>query len=46
MLNGGGGADTLTGKGGDDTLKGNGGADVFQFRASDRNDTIADFRQG
>ena len=33
-------------KGGDDTLKGNGGADVFQFRASDRNDTILDFRQG
>jgi len=27
-------------------LKGNGGADVFQFRASDRNVTIADFRQG
>lgn len=45
-LNGGGGADTLRGNGGDDTLKGNGGADVFQFRASDRNDTIADFRQG
>ncbi|MFK7944731.1 MAG: Calx-beta domain-containing protein [Paracoccaceae bacterium] len=45
-LNGGGGADTLRGNGGDDTLKGNGGADVFQFRTSDRNDTIADFRQG
>ena len=46
VLNGGGGNDVITGKGGDDTLKGNGGADVFQFRASDRNDTIADFRQG
>ncbi|MDG1372097.1 MAG: Ig-like domain-containing protein [Paracoccaceae bacterium] len=45
-LNGGGGNDTIAGKGGDDTLKGNGGADVFQFRTSDRNDTIADFRQG
>ena len=45
-LNGGSGADTLRGNGGDDTLKGNGGADVFQFRTSDRNDTIADFRQG
>lgn len=45
-LNGGGGADTLKGNGGDDTLKGNGGEDVFQFRTSDRNDTIADFRQG
>ena len=43
---GGGGNDTIAGKGGDDTLKGNGGADVFQFRTSDRNDTIADFRQG
>ena len=46
VLQGGGGNDTITGKGGDDTLKGNGGADVFQFRASDRNDTILDFRQG
>ena len=46
LLQGGGGNDTITGKGGDDTLKGNGGADVFQFRASDRNDTILDFRQG
>ncbi len=46
QLNGGSGADTLRGNGGDDTLKGNGGADVFQFRFSDRNDTIADFRQG
>ena len=46
VLNGGGGADVITGRGGDDTLKGNGGADVFQFRASDRNDTIVDFRQG
>ncbi|MDG1211533.1 MAG: calcium-binding protein [Paracoccaceae bacterium] len=46
LLQGGGGSDTITGKGGDDTLKGNGGADVFQFRASDRNDTILDFRQG
>lgn len=45
-LEGGGGDDVLTGKGGDDTLKGNGGADTFQFRASDRNDTILDFRQG
>ena len=45
-LDGGGGNDTITGKGGDDTLKGNGGADTFQFRASDRNDTIIDFRQG
>ncbi len=45
-LNGGGGADTLRGNGGDDTLTGNGGADIFQFRASDRNDTINDFRQG
>lgn len=45
-LFGGGGADTLRGNGGDDMLKGNGGADVFQFRASDRNDTISDFRQG
>ncbi len=45
-LEGGGGADVLTGKGGDDTLKGNGGADTFRFRASDRNDTILDFRQG
>lgn len=46
LLLGGGGADTLTGRGGDDTLQGNNGADVFQFRASDRNDTILDFRQG
>ena len=46
LLQGGGGNDTITGKGGDDTLKGNGGADVFQFRASNRNDTILDFRQG
>ena len=46
QLNGGGGADTLRGNAGDDTLTGNGGADVFQFRTSDRNDTIADFRQG
>jgi Ca2+-binding RTX toxin-like protein len=45
-LIGGGGADTISGNGGDDTLKGNGGADVFVFRASDRNDTISDFRQG
>lgn len=46
LLEGGGGADVITGKGGNDTLTGNGGADVFQFRASDRNDTISDFRQG
>lgn len=38
------GPDTFTG--GNDTLKGNGGADVFQVRASDRNDTIFEFRQG
>ena len=46
VLQGGGGNDTITGNGGNDTLKGNGGADVFQFRASDRNDTILDFRHG
>lgn len=46
ILNGGGGADTISGRGGDDTLRGNGGSDIFQFRASDRNDTILDFRQG
>lgn len=46
LIFGGGGADTLRGNGGDDTLKGNGGQDVFQFRTSDRNDTISDFRQG
>ena len=46
MLLGGGGADTLIGQGGDDSLRGNGGRDVFQFRTSDRNDTILDFRQG
>lgn len=45
-LNGGGGDDLIAGKKGDDTLKGNGGSDIFQFRASDRNDTILDFRQG
>lgn len=45
-LEGGGGNDTITGRSGDDTLKGNGGSDTFQFRASDRNDTILDFRQG
>ena len=27
-------------------LMGNGGADVFQFRTTDRNDTILDFRRG
>jgi len=46
LLEGGGGRDVLTGKAGNDTLKGGGGADTFQFRASDRNDTILDFRQG
>ena len=46
LLFGGGGSDVITGKAGNDTLKGNGGADTFQFRASDRNDTILDFRQG
>ena len=46
LLQGGGGSDTLTGRGGDDTLRGNGGADTFQLRASDRNETIQDFRQG
>lgn len=45
ILNGGGGDDTIVGRAGDDTLSGNGGADVFQFRASDRNDTILDFQQ-
>ena len=45
-ISGGGGADVLNGGGGADTLRGNGGADVFQFRTSDRNDTIVDFRQG
>lgn len=45
-LEGGGGDDVITGRGGDDTLLGNGGADIFQFSASDRNDTILDFRQG
>ncbi len=45
-LNGQKGNDKLVGGSGKDTLKGNGGSDVFQFRASDRNDTIADFRQG
>lgn len=45
-LFGGAGDDTIIGRTGDDTLKGNGGADVFQFRASDRNDTILDFEQG
>lgn len=43
LIIGGAGADTLRGGGGD-TLKGGGGADTFQFRASDRNDTVADFR--
>ena len=43
---GNGGADVLTGRPGNDTLKGGGGRDVFQFRASDRNDMIVDFRQG
>ncbi len=38
-------ADRLSGGGGSDTLKGNGGVDVFQFRTSDRNDTISNFRQ-
>lgn len=46
LLFGGAGDDTLIGRSGDDTLKGNAGADVFQFRASDRNDTIMDFQQG
>lgn len=46
LLIGGAGDDTITGRTGDDTLKGNDGADVFQFRASDRNDTIRDFEQG
>ncbi len=45
-LEGGGGSDVIAGKAGDDTLKGGGGADVFQFRASDRADTILDYRQG
>ncbi len=45
-LAGGAGDDTIIGRTGDDTLKGNGGADVFQFRPSDRNDTILDFEQG
>ncbi len=46
QLRGGAGNDTLSGKRGDDTLVGNAGADVFQFRASDRNDTITDFHEG
>ena len=46
LMLGGGGNDTLAGNGGDDSLRGNGGRDVFQFRASDRDDTILDFRQG
>lgn len=45
-LEGGGGGDVIAGKAGDDTLKGGGGADIFQFRASDRADTILDYRQG
>ncbi len=45
FLAGGSGQDTLTGKGGDDTLQGDGGADIFQFRATDTNDTILDFTQ-
>ena len=45
-LRGNGGDDTLKGGGADYNIKGNGGADVFQFRTSDRNDTVADFRQG
>lgn len=45
VLEGGSGQDTLTGKGGDDTLQGDGGADIFQFRATDINDTILDFTQ-
>ncbi len=45
FLSGGTGQDTLTGRGGDDTLRGDGGADIFQFRATDVNDTILDFTQ-
>ena len=45
FLSGGSGQDTLTGRGGDDTLRGDGGADIFQFRATDVNDTILDFTQ-
>lgn len=46
LLEGGTGQDTITGRGGDDTLQGDGGADIFQFRATDVNDTILDFTQG
>lgn len=42
----GGGGDTVKGGGGADLINGGGGADVFQFRASDRNDVLLDFRQG
>ncbi len=45
-VRGNGGADKLLGQGGDDSLHGNGGRDVFQFRTSDRNDTILDYTQG
>ena len=46
LILGGGGADTLRGDGGNDTLIGGLGRDVFQFRATDRIETIQDFRQG
>lgn len=45
FLSGGSGQDTLTGRGGDDTLRGDSGSDIFQFRATDVNDTILDFAQ-
>lgn len=45
-LSGGNGDDTIIGRTGDDKLRGGNGEDVFQFRASDRNDTILDFTQG
>ena len=45
-LVGGAGDDDMRGNGGNDSLHGNGGRDVFQFRTSDRNDTILDYTQG
>ena len=45
-LLGGQGRDRITGGTGDDTLFGGQGRDVFQFRANDGNDLIADFEDG